>query len=147
MAHTSKKITIFPFVALALLTMVVGLTPTTAASRPELQAITERQPELLQRMLSQLRSTPASRPQLYFVGFAGYGRQAVFKREVLAVRQIFDDRFGTNGRSVALINHPSTANDIPLASASNLDGVLQHLGKLMNPDRDTLFLFLSSHGV
>jgi len=147
MAHTSKKITIFPFVALALLTMVVGLTPTTAASRPELQAITERQPELLQRMLSQLRSTPASRPQLYFVGFAGYGREAVFKREVLAVRQIFDDRFGTNGRSVALINHPSTTNDIPLANASNLDVVLQHVGKLIDPNRDTLFLFLSSHGV
>src|SRR5262245_11147506 len=146
MAHTSK-INIFRFVALALLTVVVGWTPTTAAPRPELQAITERQPELLQRVLSQLRSTPASRPQLYFVGFAGYGREAVFKREVLSVRQIFDDRFGTNGRSVALINHPSTTNDIPLANASNLDVVLQHMGKLIDPKRDTLFLFLSSHGV
>jgi len=147
MAHTSKKINVFRFFALGLLTVVVAWTPATAASRSEHQAITERQPELLQRVLNQLRSTPASRPQLYFVGFAGYGREAVFKREVLAVRQIFDDRFGTNGRSVALINHPSTTNDIPLANASNLDVVLQHVGKLIDPNRDTLFLFLSSHGV
>lgn len=146
MAHPSAKIGILRFLALSILAVVVGWTPTTAAPRPELQAITERQPELLKRALGQLRA-PSGQPQLYFVGFAGYGRQSVFKREVLAVRQIFDDRFGTNGRSVALVNHPSTANDIPLASASNLDGVLQHLGKLMNPDRDTLFLFLSSHGV
>jgi len=131
---------------LSLLAVVVGWTPTTAAPRPELQALTARQPELLKRALDRLRA-PSSQPQLYFVGFAGYGRQSVFKREVLAVRRIFDDRFGTHGRSVALVNHPSTANEIPLADASNLDAVLQHLGKLMNPNRDTLFLFLSSHGI
>jgi len=146
MAHPSTKISILYLFALSLLAVVVGWTPTTAAQRPELQAIAARQPELLKRALERLLA-PSSQPQLYFVGFAGYGRQSVFKREVLAVRRIFDDRFGTHGRSVALVNHPSTANDIPLADASNLDAVLQHLGKLMNPDRDTLFLFLSSHGI
>jgi Peptidase C13 family len=146
MAHPSTKIGIFHLFALSLLAVVVAFTPTTAAPRPELEAIAARQPELLKRALGQLKA-PSSQPQLYFVGFAGYGRQSVFKREVLAVRQMFDDRFGTNGRSVALVNHPSTANDIPLADASNLDAVLQHLGKLMNPNRDTLFLFLSSHGI
>jgi hypothetical protein len=146
MTHPSTKMSIFHFFALSLLAVVVGWAPATAAPRPELQAITARQPELLKRALGHLRA-PSSQPQLYFVGFAGYGRQSVFKREVLAVRQMFDVRFGTNGRSVALVNHPSTANDIPLADASNLDAVLQHLGKLMDPNRDTLFLFLSSHGI
>jgi hypothetical protein len=140
MAHPSTKIGIFHLFALSLLAVVVAFTPTTAAPRPELEAIAARQPELLKRALGQLKA-PSSQPQLYFVGFAGYGRQSVFKREVLAVRQMFDDRFGTNGRSVALVNHPSTANDIPLADASNLDAVLQHLGKLMNPNRDTVFSF------
>jgi hypothetical protein len=146
MAHPLAKMSVFRFFALSLLAVVVGWMPTTAAPRPELQAIAARQPELLKRALGQLRA-PSSQPQLYFVGFAGYGHQSVFKREVLAVRQIFDDRFGTTGRSLALVNHPSTVNDIPLASAPNLDVVLQHLGKLMNPNRDTLFLFLSSHGI
>jgi hypothetical protein len=117
-------------------------------ARPSSQheALSARQHELLRHSLAALQPAPARQPQIYFVGFAGYGRQAVFKREVLAVQQLFDDRFGTAGRSVTLVNHPSTAHDIPLASIDNLDSVLQQLGRLMDPRRDTLFLFVSSHG-
>jgi hypothetical protein len=84
--------------------------------------------------------------QIFFVGFAGFGPQAVFKREVVAVQQLFHERFGTRGHSVALINHASTASDLPLASAPNLERVLAHLGGIMDRGRDTLFLFLTSHG-
>ena len=121
-------------------------TPVAAQPARDHQALAKRQPDLLARALAQLQETSASQAQIYFVGFAGYGRQAVFKREVLAVRQLFDDRFGTTGRSIGLVNHPSTANEIPLATAANLNAVLQHVGKLMDTNRDTLFLFLSSHG-
>jgi hypothetical protein len=96
--------------------------------------------------LAALRPAVPGRPQLYFVGFAGFGSQAVFKREVIAVRRLFDERFGTAGRSISLINSASTRNEAPLASAGNLDQVLQHLGKTMQAGRDTLFLFLTSHG-
>src|SRR5438105_12343484 len=69
------------------------------------------------------------------------------KREVLAVRQLFDERFGTRGRSLALINHESTISDIPLATVPNLKHVLLHLGRrVMDTKQDTLFLFLTSHG-
>ena len=101
---------------------------------------------MLERALAQLKPASGNQPHIYFVGFAGYGQEAVFKREVLAVRQLFDDRFGTKGRSISLINHPSTADDIPLADVGNLDGALQHIGRMMDRRRDTLFLFLTSHG-
>jgi Peptidase C13 family len=65
---------------------------------------------------------------------------------VLAVRKFFDARYGTEGRSIALVNHASTLAALPLASAGNLERTLQHLGKLMDPSRDVLFLFLTSHG-
>jgi Peptidase C13 family len=105
------------------------------------------QPVFVERTLSQLQSSPADgAPQLYFVGFAGFGPEAVFKREVMAVRELFNERFGTEGRSVALINHASTVGEYPLASAQNLERVLRHLGRIMQPGRDTLFLFLTSHG-
>jgi hypothetical protein len=122
--------------------------PTAAASRPALEAAKtwQRQPEMLERVLRDLRPAVDTQPHLYFVGFAGYGPQAVFKREVLAVRKFFDVRYGTQGRSIALVNHASTLNELPLASAGNLERSLQHLGKLMQPDRDVLFLFLTSHG-
>ena len=149
MVNPTRTVRTMLFVALSIITILLSGLYQPIAAQPLLDslALTKRQPELLARSLSQLESTRASQPQLYFVGFAGYGRQSVFKREVLAVRQMFDDRFGTTGRSIALINHPSTANETPLATTKNLDAALQHVGKLMDVDRDTLFLFLSSHGV
>jgi hypothetical protein len=114
--------------------------------RVDVEATYYRQPQLLERALAEVQPSRAGQPQLYFVGFAGYGAQAVFKREVLAVRQIFDERFGTKGRSLMLINHASTLDDIPLANVTNLDRALQHIGTLMKRDEDVLFLFLTSHG-
>jgi hypothetical protein len=135
------------FAALSLACAIAAWAPAVATAQPaEPRVVIARQAELLERVLGELQ-TSSIRPQFYFVGFAGYGHEEVFKREVLAVRQLFDDRFGTKGRSVVLINHPSTLNDIPLASTSNLETVLRRIGKLIDPSRDTLFLFLSSHGV
>jgi hypothetical protein len=124
---------------------------------PEAERIARRQRLLLDRALAGLKGTRQDRgqeqgqeqgqaPQLYFVGFAGYGPQAVFKREVLAVRELFDARFGTRGRSLILVNHASTVDDIALASLANLDRALAHIGGLMDRESDVLFLFLTSHG-
>jgi hypothetical protein len=147
MSYILRRTSLFLFVALSLTGALSARAPTVATAQPaEPRAITQHQRELLELVLGRLKASSVQ-PQVYFVGFAGYGREAVFKREVLAVRQLFDDRFGTRDRSVALINHPSTINDIPLASASNLETVLQRIGKLITRRGDTLFLFLSSHGV
>lgn len=83
---------------------------------------------------------------LYFVGFAGFGGQDVFMKEVDAARSLFDDRFDTRNRSVALINNRATLEDVPLANGSNLRLALADLGERMNRDEDVLFLFLTSHG-
>jgi hypothetical protein len=117
-----------------------------APSRASARALADLQGPLLERALGGLLPAEAGPPRLYFVGFAGYGAEAVFKREVLAVRRLFDERFGTEGQSVALVNQSSTRRQFPLASVGNLDRVLQHLGQLMDANRDTLFLFLTSHG-
>ena len=137
--------------ALSALTIVIiqfgGAADVAPAPREAAHAtLVQRQAQLLDRTLAQLKAGSSDRERLYFVGFAGYGREAVFKREVLAVRQLFDERFGTKDRSVVLINHRSTENEVPLATLTNLDRALQHLGQVMDTDRDTLFLFLTSHG-
>ena len=112
----------------------------------DVEATSRRQPALLDTALSGLQPAGEGPRQLFFVGFAGFGPEAVFKREVVAVRELFDQRFGTKGRSVALINHASTVGEVPLASVANLERVLSHLGGIMDKSRDTLFLFLTSHG-
>jgi hypothetical protein len=134
-------------ITILIVALLVGAWPTHGDRRLSLDVATQyHQGQLLDRVLATLLSPTVDRAQLYFVGFAGYGSQAVFKREVLAVRQLFDERFRTAGRSVALINSQSAPDDIPMASEGNLDRVLQHLGTLMNTRSDTLFLFLTSHG-
>ena len=116
------------------------------AAGPDIEIAQQGQPASVEQALSELQPSADGTPQLYFVGFAGYGPEAVFKREVVAVRKLFNEKFGTAGRSVALINHRSTVDEFPLASAQNLERALQHVGRIMDPDRDTLFLFLTSHG-
>lgn len=83
---------------------------------------------------------------LYFVGFGSYSAQDVFMREIRSIRKLFDERFDTRDRSVALINNAATAEDIPIASRTNLSRTLHHLGSIMNTEEDVLFLYLTSHG-
>jgi peptidase C13-like protein len=118
------------------------------AAGPDTGVVPANQAAIIERALSELQPSSPSDPSghLYFVGFAGYGPEAVFKREVVAVRELFNARFGTRGRSVALVNHVTTVDELPLASAQNLERVLQHMGKIMDASRDTVFLFLTSHG-
>ena len=135
---------LFAVVAAALL--FVGEAGTAPGPNREYQAELPDQTSLVQRALADLQPSTQGTRSLYFVGFAGYGFEAVFKREVLAVRKLFDERFGTAGRSVILINHPSTVGDTPLATRDNLEQVLQGMDRIMDRKDDTLFLFLTSHG-
>jgi hypothetical protein len=85
-------------------------------------------------------------PDLFFVGFAGDATQDVFLREVGSVRDLFDNRFDTRGRSLLLINNPATVGSAPLANTHNLLAALDTVGARMDRDEDALFLFLTSHG-
>jgi Peptidase C13 family len=133
-----------------LLALALAASVPTAQSGPVRQRLNDgllgRQPQLLERTLQEIEPPSSDRPNLYFVGFAGFGREAVFKREVLAVQQLFDERFNTRGKSIPLINHPSTDDSVPLATLANLERTLRHVGGLLDPGRDMLFLFLTSHG-
>ena len=132
--------------AVTIAALLVAVAPAWSDRRAPADVTTPyQQTRLVDRALAALQPAAPGHGQLYFVGFAGFGSQAVFRREVLAVRQLFDERFGTAGRSIALINSPSTIDEAPLATAGNLDRVLRHLGSLMQAS-DSLFLFLTSHG-
>jgi len=105
-----------------------------------------RQQKLLDEALARLAPERPGVEDLYFVGVAPYSAQDVFVRELRTVRTMFDERFGTAGRSVALMNGSETLADVPIATATNLRAVLEHLGRVMNPDEDVLFLFITTHG-
>lgn len=103
------------------------------------------QPHLLDDMLSQLQKGVFGETHWYFMGVAGAGYQDVFKTEVENTQRQFDTRFGTLGRSLALINNANTQATLPIASRTSIARALARLGQQMGSD-DVLFLFMTSHG-
>ena len=60
----------------------------------------------------------------YFVGFAPDASQDVFLKEMRFVKRLFDERFGTAGRSIALASSYDALEELPIASVTNLSRAL-----------------------
>ncbi len=104
------------------------------------------QPNLLNESLSGVEPGELGRTELYLLALGGYGEEDVFLNEVEYVRDQFDSRFGTGGRSLVLANNPATTARYPLANTHNLQSALDGIAARMNRDEDLLFLFMTSHG-
>lgn len=120
-----------------------------APPRPRIdyEAVLYSQPRMIDEVLAGIKPSDRTEPSTYFIGFASWSEQDVFIREVAKARDIVDERFGTRDRSLLLVNHHVAVDEVPLASVSNLEMVTARLAKIMNPEKDTLILFLTSHGI
>ena len=112
----------------------------------DVEEIYYRQNKLLAKVETELLDQRPNHTDLYWVGFGSHAYQNVFMSEVQFVQNLFDRRFDTPGRSVALINNLQTLERTPIANRHNLDQVLSMIGRRMNPEEDVLFLYLTSHG-
>jgi hypothetical protein len=83
---------------------------------------------------------------LFAIGFAGDAAESVFRNEIEHFARMIAQRFGLPQRTVALINHPDTVDNMPLATLGNLRLALHGLGNRMDRSEDMLLLFLTSHG-
>lgn len=101
---------------------------------------------LVDKALNGLMPQRPGTPDLYLMAVGGYGLEKVFLNEVEYVRELFDRRFDTAGRSLILVNNSETLDRYPLANRHNLADGLAYLGQIMDPDEDVLFLFMTSHG-
>lgn len=104
------------------------------------------QSNLLDESLGHLNAGVLGQTDWYFMGVAGAGYQDVFKYEIEQTRKQFDTRFGTLGRSLALINNQGTQETLPMATRTSIERALMRIGQQMNAEEDVLFLFLTSHG-
>jgi hypothetical protein len=105
-----------------------------------------RQGELIKQETDKLLPERAGQVDLYFLGLAGYADEDVFMHEAMRAKELFDDQFDTNERSLLLINNDETVKDLPLANIHNLESAVMAIAETMNPAEDILFLLLSSHG-
>jgi Peptidase C13 family len=101
---------------------------------------------LLSKALNGIAAHRSGVPELYFVGFAPDGTEAVFMRELAVIRPLMDQRFDTQDRSIQLQNHPSTLRLYPAATTTHLNAALQAIGQRIDAREDVLVLYLTSHG-
>ena len=104
------------------------------------------QKELLDKALVSLEPREPGKINLYLLAVAGDGSQEVFRREVEFVQGEFARRFGTSGRTVALVNSRSTVATAPMATVTSIRQALKAIAARMDREQDILFLFLTSHG-
>ena len=104
------------------------------------------QRRLLDQALAALEPRVRGKINMYLLAVAGDGSQEVFRREVEFVKSQFDERFGTRGRSLALVNSRATGSSVPMATVTSIREALQAIAARMDPEEDILFLFLTSHG-
>jgi hypothetical protein len=123
-----------------------GVAPIATYANPASEDVLIKQPQLLYDELTSLEDERPGVIDLYFVGFAPYAGEDVFRKDIEVAKDLFDDRYDTDGRSVALINNPNTMLDAPFATVSNLRATLSEIGDIINPDEDVVMVYLSSHG-
>jgi len=120
--------------------------PIAQHANPAAENVLIQQPQLLYDALTSLEDERPGITDLYFVGFAPFAGEDVFRKDIEVAHDLFDDRFDTDGRSVVLINNPNTMLETPFATVSNLRATLSEIGNIINPDQDVVMVYLSSHG-
>jgi hypothetical protein len=116
------------------------------AAPADAEAVLFSQAQRIDRSLAALGRESSSVGRAFFVGFAGVGEQKVFAEEIGLAARVLGERYATGTRRVLLINDQRDLERAPLATTSGLKYALHGLGTRMDPERDVLFLSISSHG-
>jgi hypothetical protein len=110
------------------------------------EEILELQDKLLDAQLAKIQPQRPAVSDLYFIGFAPYASEDVFRKELEVIHPLMDQRFDTAGRSLRLVNHAETLRDYPIATVSNLRRALSAVAARMDRDEDVLLLYVTTHG-
>lgn len=105
-----------------------------------------RQEQMVAEAVGKLAPQRPGVRDVYFIGVAGWGDQDVFRKEVRAVRKLFERSFQAEGHAVSLVNNLETLDTAPLATGTSIEAAIMATASVMDPDEDLLVLFMTSHG-
>jgi len=136
-----------PAAALAIL-LLAGSTaaPAPAAATPTAAQSRVRQQAEIDAAITRMPPRLPGATNVFFLGFAGYGEQRVFRKEAELARRVFGERFGSQQRSLELVNDVHDRASYPLATPGNLRYALERIARRMDLREDVLVLVLTSHG-
>jgi len=110
------------------------------------EALLFSQQSRIDQALAGISRNSSSKPEAFFLGFAGVADEKVFAQEIGLASRVLGERYDIDGRSLSLINDARDLERAPLATVSGLKYALHGLASRMNLDQDVLFLAISSHG-
>jgi peptidase C13-like protein len=110
------------------------------------EALFYDQPARLVAATEHMEPRDPANPNVFYLGFAGDGEQDIFKREELFAQQVLGEHFGSEDRSVDLINDNDDRDSYPLATVSAVQQTLKLMASRMDVEQDMLVLMLTSHG-
>jgi hypothetical protein len=113
---------------------------------PASEDVLEKQARLLPVQLAALSPQREGKRDVYFLGFAPFATEDVFKRELDTIMPMMERRFDAKGRTLRLTNHLNTVEQYPFASLSNLQRALVSIATKMDRDEDVFVLYVTSHG-
>jgi hypothetical protein len=107
--------------------------------------VIDAQRVLLDEALAGLADSRAGVTDLYFVAIAASESDAL-RSDVLSAQEVMDERWATDGRSVALVNHRASLLEQPMASVTNLREALAEIAQVIDADEDVVMLYLAGNG-
>ncbi|WP_179106953.1 C13 family peptidase [Variovorax sp. KK3] len=110
------------------------------------QELFEAQQAVWQRAVDGIAPRREGQANVYGLVFAPYASEDVFLRESRMVTEVLEERFDAKGRVLRLLNHVSTAQELPWATPLNLQRAIAAMGERMNRDEDLLVIYMTSHG-
>jgi hypothetical protein len=110
------------------------------------EALLFGQQSRIDQALAGISRNSSSKPEAFFLGFAGVADEKVFAQEIGLASRVLGERYDIDGRSLSLINDARDLERAPLATVSGLKYALHGLASRMNLEQDVLFLAISSHG-
>jgi Peptidase C13 family len=113
---------------------------------PDYETALFEQTQLIDAAASRLRAGESGKVELFYLGFAGYGDQGVFARDVRLGAESLARQYDLDGRVLELVNDDDDETRRPLATVPGLTRALADIAARMNVDEDILFLHLTSHG-
>ncbi len=104
------------------------------------------QPAQVEHALAKLQRGLPGRVDAYLLALGADGNEDVFRNEAEYVELLMRQRFGMNGRTLRLVNHPDTTAVTPLATLSNVRQAVAGIAAAMDREEDLFFLFATTHG-
>jgi hypothetical protein len=108
------------------------------------EAVLAAQSYILDNALDKLADERAGETDLYFVAFAPHGRSDAYRADAEAAQHVMDTRWGTDGRSIVLVNNPQTLITAPFATITNLRETLNEVGGAIDAEDDVVMIYIAS---